>query len=169
MTSISTKRLILAPWGGSLADANKHVEWLNDIEIVRYSEQRHKIHNLRMQLDYLESIQPPNLYRQIIHEGKLIGSITAYVDIYNKIADMGILIGDKTKWGQGFGTEAWIALMQHLLNTGVRKVEAGCMELNQPMIHIFQNSGMRFEGCREHHFLCDGEPWALEQWARFND
>ncbi len=169
MTAIVTKRLILAPWNGNLADLNKTVEWLNDITIMQYSEQRHKIHSLRSQLDYLESIQPPNLYRQIIHDSRLIGSVTAFIDRHNRIADMGILIGDKNAWGQGLGTEAWIALMDHLLNTGTRKIEAGCMDLNQPMIAIFKKSGMRYEGCRESHFLCDGEPRAVEYWGRFND
>lgn len=164
-----TRRLLLVPWNGNLTDVNKHVEWLNNINVVRYSEQRHRVHNVRSQLDYLESFQPPDLYLQITLGGNLIGSITAFVDKNNKIADMGILIGDESVWGMGYGTEAWIRLMDYLLNTGTRKIEAGCMELNQGMIAIFKKSGMRYEGCREQHFLCDGEPYALEQWARFND
>lgn len=171
----ATKRLALEQANGSIGVEylSRMVKWLNDPEIVRHSEQRHKIHSLKNQLAYIESFIWPNQFRLIILDNELIGTMTAYVDSPNSVADIGILL-DKTKQGKGYGTEAWLGLMEHLFGMGVRKVEAGCMSVNIPMITVFQKSGMFPEGIRQRHFIssqskggytmCD-----LDMWGKFKD
>jgi RimJ/RimL family protein N-acetyltransferase len=178
MTVIVTKRCLLIPPTVYAADIKQQVAWLNDPEVVKYSEQRHRSHDYASQHKYIEGFHPPSMLRLITTGNQLIGSITAHVDEHNLVADMGILIGDKSKWGQGYGTEAWIAMIERLFGLGIRKIEAGCMECNQGMIHIFKKSGMLLEGCREHHFMTglgthyvtgDFDTWGMELWAKFND
>lgn len=174
MTAIVTKRLLLVPCLGNAADIKQMVEWLNDKELMQYSEQRHGHHDFTSQRKYIESFCEPDLFRLIVERGRMIGTITAHVDKHNLVADMGILIGDKSKHGQGYGTEAWVALMEHLFGTGILKIEAGCMQTNQGMIHIFKKSGMSQEGSRWNHFVVGNYPSAytlhdMELWAKFND
>jgi ribosomal-protein-alanine N-acetyltransferase len=90
----------------------------------------------------------------------------AYKDRQIK-ANMGILIGDKSVWGKGFGTEAWCAVMKYLFDHGIRKVEAGFALPNTGMRRICNKSGMKYEGSRPDHFLIDGKPEYLDLYGKF--
>ena len=67
------------------------------------------------------------------------------------------MLGDKSKWGKGYGFEAWRGTCNYLFAIGIRKIEAGCMALNKPMINICYRYGMTLEGRREEYFLVDGK------------
>lgn len=167
--AIITKRLLLIPFNGNLQDINTQVSWLSDPKITQYSEQRHKRHSVASQCEYIESFYFPDVFRAIMLSGQMIGTITARVDRPNKVAEMGILIGDAMKWGHGFGTEAWLGLMDNLFSMGIRKIEAGCMEINQPMLKIFIKSSMKKEGRREAHFAVDDYFCGMELWGRLSE
>lgn len=166
--AVATKRLMLESGASpALGDVWNMVKWLSDPEVVKYSEQRHKTHTVKSQLEYVCSFVWPSQFRVILLDNKLIGTMTAHVDTNNSVADIGIMIGDKTQWGKGYGTEAWNGLMAHLFNLGIRKIEAGCMQLNTPMLAIFSKNKMKREGFRSGHFMLDGTPVGMELWARF--
>ncbi len=175
MTAIVTKRLLLIPGQCSTADLKTQVGWLNDKELMQYSEQRHRHHDYVGQCNYIDSFIPPSMFYRITTGDQMIGTITAHVDKHNLVADMGILIGDKTKHGQGYGTEAWAALMEHLFGAGMRKVTGGCMSINRPMILIFRKTNMEKEGRRSKQFILGDYPAGahmisdMDLWAKFND
>ncbi len=169
MTVIVTKRTLLVPSTIYPADIKQQVSWLNDPVVVKYSEQRHRSHDYASQYNYIESFHPPSMLRLITTGNQLIGTITAHVDEHNKVADMGILIGDKSKWGQGYGTEAWAAMMEHLFGAGIRKVTAGCMTRNVGMNCICRKTGMTWEGHRERQFIVEDNLTDMELWAKFNE
>lgn len=170
MTDIVTKRLIIKPLiSPSLTVLRTLVGWLNDPEIVRYSEQRHRVHNAATELGYIDSFQFPDQLKLVMLGDDPIGTITVFIDASNSIAEMGILIGAKDIWGMGYGAEAWAGTMDHLFVSGVRKIEAGCMATNDAMLGIFMKTHMIREGMRERHFILDGKEIDMEQWARFKD
>ena len=109
----------------------------------------------------------PNQYMEIHYGNALIGTISAHVDKYNSVANVGILIGERKVWGKGYGTEAWKAFCDHLLGNGIRKIEAGCMGINFGMVHVFRKTGMHEESSRSGHFQIGDELINLVQWARF--
>lgn len=155
--NIDTDRLTLRPY--RLADiSERHVAWLNDKEVVRYSEQRHMTHTMETQHSYLATFPVDSRIWLISVKPEsalgTIGTIAAYIDPNNAVANMGILIGEKAAWGQGYGTEAWRAVMRHLPEIGVQKIEAGCMAINASMNTICATSGMTLEGMRMFHFDC---------------
>lgn len=166
MTVITSSRISLRKWQFNHDRLKTMVGWLNDPEVVRYSEQRHKEHTEESQQFYLQD--GPDVFREIHAGDRFIGTISAYIDEPNSIADVGILIGDKSIWGKGYGTEAWIAFCDHLFLHKIRKIEAGAMNINSRMINIFRKSGMHFEAFRENHFLYDGEPVHMVLWGKFN-
>jgi RimJ/RimL family protein N-acetyltransferase len=145
-----------------------HIKWLNDKELMKYSEQRHHAHTLASQRKYLASFDHVGsfLWEIIPHEMRLpIGTITAFCDWRNGIADLGIVVG--TFQGRGYGTEAWQAITHWLFKKGIRKIEAGCMASNAPMIKLFGKVGMVIEARRRAHFLLDSKPEDLIMAARF--
>lgn len=173
MSVLVTKRLMLSPVTGrpSLELVKLQTQWLNDPHVTKFSEQRHRLHSIKSQMDYIDSFVWPDLLFSVTLNGLPIGTISAHTDIPNRVADIGILLGDMTQWGHGYGTEAWIAVMDHLFNMGIRKVTGGCMDANKAMINIFQKAGMREEARRKDQFILRGKPDSefvdAVYWAKF--
>lgn len=164
-TALTSARLKLLP-SGELS-ATLHLPMLQDKELLKYSEQRHISHTLESQIKYVNSFDHKNHYLWDIFkqdDGTFVGTISAFIDSHNEVADVGILI----RLGhQGYGTEVWKTVCDWLLDEGCRKVEAGCMNTNKPMIRIFEKTGMGFEGYRPWHFMVDDQPIHLYLAGRF--
>jgi ribosomal-protein-alanine N-acetyltransferase len=160
---LSSKRLLLTPYLSSLVH-QRHVDWLRDPEVVKYSEQRHFYHCLETQEAYVSQRTFEDRYLWLIQvpPGMLatrdIGTIRVSVDRMNRVGDMGILIGEKSMWGQGYGTEAWKTVMDYCFKgLELRKVECGTMLANIGMRRTATKCGMEPEGARLSHFILDGE------------
>jgi ribosomal-protein-alanine N-acetyltransferase len=128
----------------------KYISWLNDKDVVRYSEQRHFQHSLESCRKYYEhQILSDNYFLAIELVGKEnrhVGNIGLTVNKMNNILDLSIIVGDKTVWGSGVGTRAWrLALNGIFNNLKFRMVTAGTMELNESMIKLMKRSGMKIE------------------------
>ena len=152
-----TERLVLVPHLPSLVTAEQ-VAWLNDKEIVKFSEQRHHEHCIHTQKEYVRWKTWDGPIWLIRLDGQDIGTIAATVSATNNRAEMGILIGRKDLHGKGYATEAWNAIMAWLFAKGIRKIECGCMSLNLAMRQLAVKTGMRIEGGKVSHFLLDGKP-----------
>jgi [ribosomal protein S5]-alanine N-acetyltransferase len=157
---IETPRLRIVPFSEAYLSSH-YVSWLNDPEVVRYSEQRHKRHTLESCRQYWQSFKDsPHSFWAITTVDKEfghIGTITAYIDAYNLTASVGIMIGERRVWGQGYGLEAWVAVCHHLIYEGIRKVTAGTLALNEGMLKIMEKSGMVPDGRWHRHCLVEGE------------
>jgi [ribosomal protein S5]-alanine N-acetyltransferase len=158
---IETPRLRIVPFSEAYLSPH-YVNWLNDPEVVRYSEQRHKRHTLESCRQYWQSFQDsPHFFWAITTVDKEvghIGNINAYIDENNLIASVGIMIGERRVWGRGYGLEAWMAVCHHLLSArGIRKVTAGTLALNKGMLKIMEKSGMVPDGRWHRHCIVEGE------------
>ena len=144
---LETARLVLEPFPDSLL-RDTYVSWLNDPEVVRFSEQRHITHTLESCRDFIASFAgtPNGLWairdktRGLCH----IGNISTEVDPRTGTGDIRILIGDRAAWSGGLGAEAWMAVMAHLFDDlGLGQVTAGTLAGNIGMRKIMEKSGMR--------------------------
>ena len=159
-------RIHLVPYTAGLV-TDEHILWLNDPEVVKYSEQRHRQHSLESQHLYLNTF-PTDSHVWLIRrdsDGEDIGTMTAYLDRPNQLADMGLLIGYRSLWGKGYGYEAWDCVTHHLFHNGTRKIEAGMMARNYGMRRLAQKMGMVFEGIRAQHFLTGDGPMDMLQYG----
>ena len=150
----------------------RYVGWLNDPEVVRYSEQRHRVHSLESCSSYLEGMRSEGslfLAIETVHGEPLhIGNISVSIDAPNKSADLSIMIGDKGVWGRGYASMAWTSVMEYLLyEAGLRRVTAGTMEVNEPMVRLIKRSGMLIDCVRPRHFLWENLEVALVGASRF--
>jgi ribosomal-protein-alanine N-acetyltransferase len=157
---IETSRLRLEPFAERHISA-RYVSWLNDPEVVRLSDQRFRTHTLESCRDYLRSFEgtPHNFWAIVAKDESLghVGNLNAYVDVHHGVADMGILIGERSVWGRGYGYEAWSAAMAFLLaRPDVRKVAAGTTTLNHGMLGVMRRAGMVDDGIRRRHAVVDG-------------
>jgi RimJ/RimL family protein N-acetyltransferase len=144
---ISTARLTLKQFDESFLTA-KYVSWLNDKTLMQFSEQRHMLHTIdSCQKYWKDQLILDNLLLAIVRKKDdcHVGNITASVDKTKSSADLGILMGEKLVHGQGYGKEAWCALMNYLfLEKGIKTITGGAMAGNLPMISIFKSCGMMF-------------------------
>jgi ribosomal-protein-alanine N-acetyltransferase len=167
--SIPTERLVLRPLSKVTA---RQVAWLNDPEVVRFSEQRHREHTMFSQINFINSFND-NSHLWGIHRidtNEHIGNLSADHDPPNNVADVGIMVGETRHWGQGYATEAWRGACTWLLDKeggGMRKLEAGCMRANEAMVRIIRGSGFAQEGERANHFWLGGGPVGMVLFGRF--
>lgn len=157
--AIRTERLVITPFAERHLTA-RYVAWLNDRELMRYSEQRHKTHTLASCRSYWRSFADTPNYFWAMEETANglghIGNFNAYVDQINGLADLGILIGLPQARGKGYGREAWAGVCGFLFQeVGLRKITAGILALNTPMLMLARNVGMVEDGVRRRQYLCD--------------
>lgn len=150
-----------------------YLGWLNDPEVVRFSNQRFRRHDSATAQAYLHSFDgTDNLFLAIrmTTDRTMIGTMTAYVDQRHGTADLGLLIGERAVWGRGFGLAAWQLLADALLVCpGMRKITAGTLGCNIGMLRIMQRSGMVPEGLRRQQEIVDGEPQDMHLYGRLRE
>lgn len=137
------------------AELDEICRWLNNDSLMKYSEQRFRIHTRTSQTVFIESFSLPSVYYGIRVNDTLIGTLTVNADRNNRVAELGILIGKKEYQGKGYGLAAWEEAIEATFANGFRKVEAGCMSANDAMMRICEKSGMLIEGCRNRRFVID--------------
>jgi RimJ/RimL family protein N-acetyltransferase len=157
-----------------------YIGWLNDPEVVRYSNQRF-VHHTRQSCErYFAGFEgSANLFvsLRVAASGgapdgaeHAVGTLTAYRCLPHGTADVGILLGERAVWGQGIGLEAWKLFTDWLLATpGLRKVTAGTLSVNRSMLAVAELSGMRREAVRRCQEMVEGQPADILYFARFAD
>ena len=150
---------------------DQYVGWLNDPDVVKYSNQRFQLHTLKSCMSYLNSfVDTTNYFLAIMenHSGVICGSITAYLNIYHNTADLGLMVGDRSLWGRGYGLEAWELLMRHLGTLKkVRKITGGTLSCNIGMITIMERAGMKLEAVKKQQELVGEVPMDMHYYAKF--
>ena len=172
-----TTRLRIVPFSEAYLTP-QYVGWLNDPHVVRFSEQRHRPHTMETCHAYWRSFaRTPNhlwaiVARQSEPGNKIghIGNISVAVDPVNSVADIGIMLGEKGMWNQGYGLEAWSAVCSHLLcGQSLRKITAGTLSVNTAMLGIMRRAGMIEDGRRVNQILFEGQEVDVIHMALFRD
>lgn len=89
----------------------EYLNWLRDVEVIRFLESRWKTFTLEDLKQYVRNIN--NSHHDyifgifLLDTGKHIGNIKiGSINFIHRFGDIGLLIGDKNYWGKGYGTEA---------------------------------------------------------------
>jgi len=170
MPTLKTARLTLAfPILHDNMDLDHYLRWLNNETVTKFSEQRHNTHTNETQYAHLSSfVDSEDYFWEIQRTGIPIGSITAYRDLPNRVANIGIMIGQPLLWGQGYACEAMEAVCDFLFEEGCRKVEGGCMAANRGMIRTLEKVGFEYEATVGSHFLLNGKPEDKVIYGKYN-
>jgi ribosomal-protein-alanine N-acetyltransferase len=168
--NLITPCLRLRPF--QVADINAtYLGWLNDPEVTRFSNQRFQQHTAESCTAYLASFAGNSnsfLLIEQLEDQRPIGTATVYRNNRHGTADIGLMVGDRSCWGQGYGSEAWQAVLEALLaEEGMRKVTGGTARPNRAMVRIMEQSGMELEAVRVRQELIEGLPVDLLYYARF--
>jgi len=145
---------------------------LNDKTLMRFSEQRHRTHTLESGRAYWRSFEgtPHYFWALEAQDASLghIGNLNAYVDMNNQVADLGILLGEPAARGRGLALEAWVNACAFLIEqVGIRKVTAGMLAVNTPMLQLARRAGMVRDGRRRRQYLWEGQEVDIVHTAVF--
>lgn len=148
-----------------------YVSWLNDPDVVKYSNQRFINHTYASCKSYFDSFAgTPNFFLKVlnIEDLSIVGTMTVYIAPAHATADVGIMLGRKGIWGKGFGQDAWDTVLVWLLaNPSIRKVTAGTMRQNLAMIRTMERSGMVLEAIRPKQEVFNGIPEDLCYYGKY--
>jgi [ribosomal protein S5]-alanine N-acetyltransferase len=151
---------------------DSYIDWLNDPDVVRFSNQRFLRHNQESSLRYLASFEnTDNLFMSVrrLSDDCPVGTMTAYVTKHHGTVDVGIMIGDKTVWGSGYGRDAWLTLTDWLLKRDeIRKLTAGTLACNFGMIKVMECSGMHHETTRNEQEIVNKQAVDILYYAKFS-
>lgn len=151
------------------------VKWLNDPE-VKQGILIHQPISLAGEVDWFEKMikHPPEEQvlgieaRMVSETGlpgeagdegqwKLIGSFAFnFIDWRNRSSEFGIVIGDKSYWNQGYGTESVCLLAKHGFTT---------LNLNRIYLHVFENNPRAIRAYEKAGFVHEGR----QRQAEFKD
>lgn len=94
-------------------------------------------------------------------DGALIGRCLLFaVNRVDRTAMAGIAIGDKSAWGQGFGREAFVLLLDYAFNLlNLHSVMLGVFSFNERAAASYRAIGFREIGRRRHARWIGGQPY----------
>ena len=143
-------------------DLTQYVSWVNDQENTKYMA----VGNYPLtQVQLKEYIHCHSDSKSLLlgiflkKENRHIGNITLHqVDHHNRVREIGILIGDKTSQGKGFGSEAVRLIVSHaFMRLNLHKLTTGMVQENAASQKMFEKIGFKREGCLRQHFYLDGK------------
>lgn len=138
-----------------------YVAWLNDPEVVRYTEARHGAHTLESIAAYVEKLGTGDSDFLMgifeIEGGRHVGNIKiGQINGIHRTASLGLVIGDKTCWNRGYASEAIRLAARHAFGPlKLHKLTAGIVAGNEASLKAFLKNGFRVEGVRRQQNLCD--------------
>ena len=157
----------------TMNDAANVFRWERDDEVWRYDPHRPYANSMSEFLPTFERNYVQGNGRQfwfIIEDEHHIpiGTIT-YFNLDYRIGqvEIGLGLGDKTRWGKGYGPEAIRTLVQYLFTLpGLNRVYAETALANHPSRHAFAKVGFAEVG-QIYDPRNSGTPWVLlEIWKR---
>ena len=148
-----------------------YLGWLNDPRVVRYSNQRFQQHTAETSDRYLSTFAGSANHFLAIgdrNSGTMIGTLTIHRNLHHRTADIGILLGDPSTWGRGYGLDSFRSATVALERSGkVRKLTAGTLAVNRGMVRILELAGFKLEAIRHGQELLEGQPVDVVYFARF--
>ena len=131
-----------------------YVRWINDPEVTKFLECRFQTYTLKDLTHYIKNLKDNELLFAILLKNIHIGNIKLVIDKIHKIANIGIMIGDKSQWGKGYGTQAIkLAIKYAFDKLKLHKATTGIYAVNKGSIKAFIKAGFVIEGVLKEHYL----------------
>ncbi len=159
-----------------LSDAEDDFEWRRDPELARFDAAA----PLRSSFDdflttFQDELRWPSPFRRTLAvddlEGHHIGNVMYYnIDERRGEAELGITVGDKRYWGQGYGTDAVRTFVRYLFTeTGLRRIYLNTLDWNVRAQQSFRKAGFVTLGTNRRGFHTFITMEYRREWLRADD
>lgn len=137
--------------------------WLNDPEVNRTLRRCHPI-SLLDEDNYLAGLagtENVHLGIALRRDDQLIGATGLHeINWRCRHTQFGIVVGDKSQWDKGHGTEATRLMVAHAFQTlNLNRVWLHVYEYNPRGIHAYEKVGFRKEGVLRQDTFREGRYW----------
>ena len=152
MSIIYGKRVRLR--GAEHSDLEKFVVWVNDPEVTAGLTLFLPMSSVDEEKWFENAMQRPQAEKPLVidmNDGgdwRLIGNSSFFdFDWFSRAAEVGIMIGDKTVWNQGYGTEVMTLLLRHGFETlNLNRIYLRVYADNKRAIRTYEKAGFVHEG-----------------------
>lgn len=143
------------------SDLARSIKWLNNPEIMRLLGRRHAMSMAEEEKwyeDYLKAGKS-RIFAIVEENGEHIGNIGLHnIDKENRRASLGIVIGEKQKWGMGYGSKALMTALKYAFRElGLHKVSLRVFQNNERAIKSYSRCGFKKEGVEREQVFKDGK------------
>jgi RimJ/RimL family protein N-acetyltransferase len=151
----------------SLEDAGRWAEWFNDLEVtIPLGDEAYTPTSLEGEQSTIQDILKRNSHVFSIVDletDQAIGRCMYFnVDAVNRTAMLGIVIGEKRSWDQGYGQEALSLLLDYGFNLlNLNNVMLGTFSFNERAIRCYEKVGFKLIGRRREAKIIAGEKYDL--------
>ncbi len=151
---------------------SEYVSWLNDEEVVRYTEVRGK-QDLAAAREYVRTANETDnsaIWRIMSDDDVHVGNIRlSNIRFLHQRAEVALLIGARNYWGKGIGTSAIeLASRFGFDELQLHKLTAGIMAQNIGSRIAFERAGYHCEATFRDHAVFEGEFCDTLAMAKFN-
>ncbi len=148
------QKVILRPL--RLSDAKTFVKWFNDPEVNKFLSVRKM--DLAQEKKWIaarikdKSRSSLTLCIETL-DGRLIGNTSLEdINLENRRAMFGIVIGDKESWNQGFGSESARLIIDYgFKKLKLHRIALDVYEFNPRAIKVYKRLGFKTEGVKRDH------------------
>ena len=144
-------------------DVPLFARWFADVELTAYLGQPGKSYSLEQEQAWFEGLKDHQgaFFAIVAREGdRLIGSVSINSPDYRHgVAELGIAIGDKAAWGQGYGSEAVRLMADYGLTfLGLHTVFLWFVAFNERGHRAYLKAGFKEAGRLRGATLLNGQP-----------
>ncbi|MGB2694812.1 MAG: GNAT family protein [Dehalococcoidia bacterium] len=146
------------------ADVERMYTWINDREVTRFMAARYPYSHADE--ERLVHEEAPNSFQRVwlaieTKDRVHIGGIDLFeVRPEDRKASLGVMIGDKPYWSNGYGSDAIITLLRfafHEMN--LNRVWLHTFEFNHRAYACYLKCGFQEEGRLRQHYYAEGRYW----------
>ena len=135
----------------NLNDVSKpYVEWLNDYEVTKFTEQKYFKHTIESTKTFIsqKDKSESDLLFGIFFDGKHIGNVKlGPIKFQHKSAEVSYVIGVKEFWGKGIASKCVDTVVQFAITElGLKKINAAYYENNISSAKVLKKCGFVIEG-----------------------
>jgi len=141
-------------------DIPRFLKWLNDPEVTRYLTLYTPLSKAEEERWFERQLadESSRVFAIETEEGVHIGNIGLHhIDWKNRHAELGIFIGEKEYWNQGYGADAIRALLRFAFQEmNLHRVYLHVFDFNTRAIRCYEKCGFQLEGRAREFFFRDG-------------
>jgi ribosomal-protein-alanine N-acetyltransferase len=151
-------------------DAAEMITWFEDMEVTRFIL-RHHPPSLEEEKEWIEKMgrEPEHIVWVLEHKGRVVGSTAIHaIDWKNGFGTTGTVIGDKTVWRKGLGSEVMQLRTRYAFTQlPLRKLKSAHFEGNEASARAQAAAGYREIGRYKAEMFIDGH-WRDEILSEVN-
>ena len=158
------KKITLRKLNLSKDISNKYLNWMNNLEIHKYTEQKFTKHTkakIRKFVKEKNKSKNEFLYGIFLERNNLnihIGNIKlGPINFINKTGEISYFIGEKELWGKGYTTLAIKEIIEIAKKMGLKKLKAGLNEMNIGSKKVLEKYNFKLEGKMKSTIIHNGK------------